>query len=375
MRTLLVFLSFALLTLHAQNDAASWINQGAQAFRTARYDEAAAAFQKALDLEPNHIQARLYLAACYMNQYVPGATSPENLDKAWKAEAEFQRVLSLDANNKVALASLAALALHQMRGQERKADEARGWYNRLLSIDPANAEAWYSLGYLAWAQWYPAYTAARTQLGMRMEQPGPFPEGVVKQDLKGRYEGLIEDGISSLRKALELNPRYDDAMAYMNLLIRQRADLRATTAEYTREIAEADDWVRKALETKKQKAQMAQAGATPPQEGSSPGQIKISEDVQHRKLVRQVQPVYPPQARQARISGSVRLAVTIRKDGSVADIRVISGHPLLVPGALEAVRQWVYQPTLLNGVPVEVSTQVTLYFAPESPDLLQRQPG
>jgi protein TonB len=84
--------------------------------------------------------------------------------------------------------------------------------------------------------------------------------------------------------------------------------------------------------------------------------------VQQAKLVRQPRPEYPALAKQARISGVVHLQVVIAADGTVKDIGVISGHPLLIPPSLEAVKQWQYQPTLLNGQPVEVLTQVDVNF-------------
>ncbi|MCU1238430.1 MAG: TonB family protein [Candidatus Solibacter sp.] len=95
---------------------------------------------------------------------------------------------------------------------------------------------------------------------------------------------------------------------------------------------------------------------------TTPKRITIGANVQQAKLVSQTRPVYPPLAKQARISGVVHLQVVIAKDGTVMDIRVISGHPLLIPPALDAVKTWVYQPTLLNGEPVEVSTQVDVNF-------------
>ncbi len=94
----------------------------------------------------------------------------------------------------------------------------------------------------------------------------------------------------------------------------------------------------------------------------TPKRITIGGNVQQAKLVRQPKPVYPPLAKQARISGVVHLAAIISKDGTIQDLKVISGHPLLIPSALEAVKQWVYQPTLLNGEPVEVSTQIDVNF-------------
>jgi protein TonB len=94
----------------------------------------------------------------------------------------------------------------------------------------------------------------------------------------------------------------------------------------------------------------------------TPQRIKVGGNVQSAKLVRQPRPVYPPLAKQARISGVVKLSAIISKDGTIQHLEVISGHPLLVPSALEAVKQWVYQPTLLNGEPVEVQTQIDVNF-------------
>ena len=84
--------------------------------------------------------------------------------------------------------------------------------------------------------------------------------------------------------------------------------------------------------------------------------------MQRANLVRQVRPVYPPLARQARIQGTVKLTAIIAKDGTIQKLEVLGGHPLLIPSALAAVKQWRYRPTLLNGQPVEVVTQVDVNF-------------
>jgi len=94
----------------------------------------------------------------------------------------------------------------------------------------------------------------------------------------------------------------------------------------------------------------------------APLRIKIGGSVQQAKLIKQPHPVYPPEAKAIRLSGVVRLSAIIGKDGSVMSLEVIAGHPLLVPAALEAVRQWQYQTTLLNGEPVEVQTQIDVNF-------------
>ena len=79
-------------------------------------------------------------------------------------------------------------------------------------------------------------------------------------------------------------------------------------------------------------------------------------------LIRRVQPVYPPLARAARIQGSVVLAAVISKAGTIENLRMLSGHPMLVPAAIAAVSQWRYRPYILNGEPIEVETQITVNF-------------
>lgn len=94
----------------------------------------------------------------------------------------------------------------------------------------------------------------------------------------------------------------------------------------------------------------------------TPKQIRVGGQVQAAKLVRQPKPIYPPLAKQARISGTVRFNAVIGKDGTIQNLTLVQGHPLLVQSAQDAVRQWVYQPTLLNGEPVEVVTQIDVNF-------------
>jgi len=97
--------------------------------------------------------------------------------------------------------------------------------------------------------------------------------------------------------------------------------------------------------------------------GSEPApRIVVGANGQEAKLVKKVVPMYPPEARAVRIQGAVVLSALIGKDGTIQELRLVSGHPMLAPAAMEAVKQWQYAPTLLNGEPVEVSTQVTVSF-------------
>jgi protein TonB len=90
--------------------------------------------------------------------------------------------------------------------------------------------------------------------------------------------------------------------------------------------------------------------------------VSVGGDVQNARLIHKVKPAYPPLAKQVRIQGMVRLQAIIARDGTIQNLTLVSGHPLLVPAALEAVRQWRYQPTTLNGQVVEVMTQIDVNF-------------
>jgi len=105
------------------------------------------------------------------------------------------------------------------------------------------------------------------------------------------------------------------------------------------------------------------AGGAPPPPKITPKRVTVGGNVQAARLVNRVQPLYPPLARQTRISGTVKLHAIIGKNGAVEQLQVVSGHPLLVQSALDAVRQWRYQPTLLNGDPVEVDTEIDVIFS------------
>ena len=93
-----------------------------------------------------------------------------------------------------------------------------------------------------------------------------------------------------------------------------------------------------------------------------PERIRVGGNVQAANLIRKITPVYPPLAKQARVQGTVRFSAIIGKDGTIQNLQLVSGHPLLVPAATDAVKQWVYKPTLLNGEPVEVITQIDVNF-------------
>ena len=222
------------------------LNKGVQAFTNAQYPEAVEHFKTACVLDPGLAAARLYLATAYMQQYIPGAESPENNKMAQAALDNFLKVLEQEPKNALAMASIASLKLNQ-----KKWDEAEQWFQKVVSVEPNNADAYYSMGFVAWSKWYPAYGTARANLGMKQEDPGPIKDKKVKEELKAKWSPVIDGGLQALDKCLQINPEYADAMAYENLLIRERADLADSKDEYDKQLKIADGWVDKALATKK----------------------------------------------------------------------------------------------------------------------------
>ena len=163
---------------------------------------------------------------------------------------QFQKVLAQEPKNDVATQSIASIYFN-----EKKWDDAEQWYKKATELNPKNREGFYTLGVIAWTPWYKPWAESRAKLGMKPEDPGPIKDKKVREGLKSQYLPVINAGLDNLQKALEVDKEYDDAMAYVNLLIRERADLDDSADEYKKDVETADNWVQKAMQTKKIKAE------------------------------------------------------------------------------------------------------------------------
>jgi Tfp pilus assembly protein PilF len=260
MRTKLVgVLALAGLTVFATGceklRARDQLNKGVQAFKNAKYPEAVEKFKTAVELDPGFATARLYLATAYMQQYIPGADSPDNVQMASAAQEQFQKVLDQDPKNELAVASIASLYFN-----EKKLDDAEKWNEKLVGINPKNKEAYYTLGVIAWTKTFQPRMEVRAKLGMKPEDPGPIKDKKIREELAAKNGPVVEEGIKDLDKALQLDPEYDDAMAYENLLYREKADIEDSVDAYKQDTAKADDWVQKSLDTRKIKAERKPTG-------------------------------------------------------------------------------------------------------------------
>jgi len=241
------------------------LNKGVNSFRAGQYTAAADNFKQAIDLDPDLPSARLYLATAYMTQYVPGSEAPENKRNADSALKEFQTALNSNLDDKNKLIAMQSLA--SLHYQMKDFSEAEAWQKKVIASDPQNKEAYYTLGVIAWTRFVAPWREAIAAQGLQPENPGPLktpaaakgkkkgpPEPDLKADLKAKYWQPLTDGIEDEKKALQIDPDYENAMAYMNLLIRYRAILDDTKEQYDADMKEADSWVQKSLETTKKKA-------------------------------------------------------------------------------------------------------------------------
>jgi tetratricopeptide (TPR) repeat protein len=211
----------------ASTRARDALNKGVSAFRNGEYESAVAFFTQAVQIDPNMSAAELYLATAYAQRYVPGVSTRENLAFGENAIASFKRLLDRNPNDVNALLGLAGIYQNTSDLQN-----ARETYLTASKLMPTNPATFYAIGSVDWL------------LVFDRQNPLPFADQV----------RLIEEGLASLDSALALNPQYDDAMTYKNLLLREKARLAVDPAEKSRLTALADSWFERALETRKTNA-------------------------------------------------------------------------------------------------------------------------
>lgn len=242
----------------ARSDAQEALNRGVEAFWNGQTAEAEQFFARAKTLDPSFINARFYLATSYASQYIPGAPSEENRQLGRRAIEEFKGVLSLDRNNISALDGIGAL-LFQIGGQPFSPDvfqESKSYHERHIQLRPGDPEPYYWIGVIDWTLAFRANGELRARFNNEVTQldaTDPLPPKLREQYAQ-EYGATIEEGIASLDQAIKLRPEYDDAMAYLNLLYRRKADVTADEDEREKLIQTADDLVDKVKEIKEARA-------------------------------------------------------------------------------------------------------------------------
>jgi tetratricopeptide (TPR) repeat protein len=235
-----------------QLKARDQLNKGVEAFKTTHYDQAIDHFQQAVQLDPTLTTARLYLATAYSQQVIPNLQTPENLKNANMAIQNFQVVLDKDPTNVNALKGIASLYMNT-----QQFEKAKEYQHKVLAVDPNDAAAEYTIGVIDWTQAYKNAIPVLQSLGLH-DNGDPIKDKKVCADLAEKNGPLVNDGMAHLMKAVQLKPNYDDAMAYINLMYRRKANLECgDDAARLADLAQAQSWVEKDMATRKANEQKA----------------------------------------------------------------------------------------------------------------------
>jgi tetratricopeptide (TPR) repeat protein len=230
------------------------LNKGVEAYKGAHYEEAIGHFQKATQLDPSLPMAKSYLATALAQNVVPGLDTPDNLKTAQQAIDIFQDVLAKDPHDVNSMKQIAGIDF-----QIKKLDEAKDWQKKVLAEDSKDPEAAYTVGVIDWMQAHQNTLTALLPAGINVDGEGnaKAPKNIM-EPLKAKNGPLVEEALQYLNQAVANRPNYDDAMAYLNLIYRRKADVDwGNDAARKDDVAKAEQWrsqamgVRKANEEKK----------------------------------------------------------------------------------------------------------------------------
>ncbi|HVA72260.1 MAG TPA: hypothetical protein VNF02_04035 [Candidatus Limnocylindrales bacterium] len=235
--------------LRARND----LNKGVQAYENAQFDTAIEYFKQAKQLDPTLLNARLYLAQAYASQYIPGAPSDENKRNGEQAITEWKEVLQNDPNNTTALGGIGSM-YYNMAGTPFDRDmmeQAKTYQQKVMQINPNDPTPYYWVGVIDYWIAFRTNAELRADYNEKARKPikelDPLPPAVRDQFIQ-KEGATVDDGIQSLQHAIQLKPDYANAMAYLNLLLREKADMETTLEARNADEKQADDLLEKVKE-------------------------------------------------------------------------------------------------------------------------------
>lgn len=234
------------------------LNRGVQAYKDGQFDAAIEDFKQAKDLDPNLTNARLYLATAYATQYIPGAPSDDNNRLGQQAIQEFQQVLQADPSNLSAIDGIGSL-LYNMGANPfdpKALEESKSYHQKHIQLKPEDPESYYWIGVIDWTLAFKGNKDMRADYNVKARKPVKEVDAMpdeLRPQFADKFGTLIQEGIQNLQKAIELRPDYDDAMAYLNLMYRQKADLETDSSARDSDLKLADELVDKVKEIKQKK--------------------------------------------------------------------------------------------------------------------------
>jgi tetratricopeptide (TPR) repeat protein len=245
-------------TLQARDE----LNKGVKAFKGAHYDEALSHFRKSLVLDPCVPMAKEYLGVTIATQVVPNLDAPENLENAQEAIALFQQALEEKPHDVNSMKQIAGIDYNV-----KKFEDAKAWQKKVLLEDPKDPEAAYTIGVIDWQEAYQNVLTALTPAGLQDDGEGnaKAPSEVMTA-IKAQNGALVEEALQYLNQAVENRQNYDDAMAYINLVYRRKADLDwGDEVARTDDMAKADEWRTRAIAVRKANYEKGVSGSNSPQ--------------------------------------------------------------------------------------------------------------
>jgi tetratricopeptide (TPR) repeat protein len=222
--------------------------KGVQSFKAGRFEDAVDHFQNSIALDPNYDIARLDLAAAYSSQVVPNLDSPENLKVANEALEQFNHVLEKNPHDVIALRQIASIHRSIKMFDQARADELK-----VIAEVPNDDQAYYTIGVIDWTKSYKNATTILGAAGLTDDGNGNVKKSKeVCAKLQEANTDLVKSSMENFNKAISINPTYDDAMNYLNLAYRRKADLECgDDAARKADLAQADDWIAKATGARK----------------------------------------------------------------------------------------------------------------------------
>ncbi len=233
------------------------LNKGVDAYKSARYEEAIGHFQKATELDPSLPMAKSYLATALSQNVVPGLDTPDNMKTAQQAISIFQEVLAKDPSDVNSLKQIAGIYF-----SIKKFPEAKEWQKKVLAVDPKDPEAAYTIGVIDWTLAHENTLKALVPAGVNDDGEGNVkaPKKVMQQ-IQEENGPLVAEGLQYLNQAVANRPNYDDAMAYLNLTYRRKADVDYGNADAVKQdVAQAKEWSQKAMGTRKENEEKKEKG-------------------------------------------------------------------------------------------------------------------
>ncbi len=224
------------------------LNKGVDSYKSGKYEEAIGHFQKATELDPSLPMAKTYLATALSQNIVPGLDTAENMKTAQQAISIFQDVLAKDPSDVNSLKQVAGIYFNI-----KKLNEAKEWQKKVLAVDPKDPEAAYTIGVIDWTEAHENVLKTLVPAGFNDDGQGntKVPKKLMAQ-IQEQNAPLVEEALQYLNQAVANRPNYDDAMAYLNLVYRRKADVDYGNPDAVKaDLAAADEWRTKAMGTRK----------------------------------------------------------------------------------------------------------------------------